>query len=352
MNIRLSTRSFLLSLIHKDATERLNRVLSPTTKHQNKEPERLTTETIISSLLGITHTSTFHSGNAALLTLFKAMEIPRSSQLIVPAICPEHFCRAADNLSLELVPVDVTPNWTMNYLTLADKVTKKTSAIYLPHLFGAVANVGKIADIARNAKIPLIEDCTHCLGITNQAAFSVGTAGIASIVSFPIARSTQSIESGATISTNSSNLSHRIHDIARQDAASMPNETASILNSNLNLLPTIIIMQNSRQDILSLVQKFEHLSQSRTMPHSNDRLILSIPDNSKLIETLSSHGIETERPAIASQDKFSSEIRPTSFPVASKLIDSLVEIPANCHLPKNALDFIASELSGFLDSPN
>ena len=47
-------------------------------------------------------------------------------------------------------------------IDIENKITKKTKAIMVVHLYGLMCDMSKIMKISKKYKIPVIEDCAQC----------------------------------------------------------------------------------------------------------------------------------------------------------------------------------------------
>ena len=84
------------------------------------------------------------------------------------------------------------------------KITKKTKAIMVVHLYGLMCDMEAIMKIAKNHKIPVIEDCAQCfLGTDNKKRIS-GTIGAVGSWSFETTKHITTGD-GGIVTTNNQN---------------------------------------------------------------------------------------------------------------------------------------------------
>ncbi len=83
-------------------------------------------------------------------------------------ICPSYiyFPPVFSILQLGALPVfaDTDYSHTLDPKGIEDKITKKTKAIIAAHMYGIVADMGPIMEIAKKHNLYVIEDCTECFG--------------------------------------------------------------------------------------------------------------------------------------------------------------------------------------------
>ena len=100
------------------------------------------------------------------------------------------------------IPVDISKeNWQLKIDDLKKKITKKTKAIMVVHLFGHSADMDPIISIAKKFNLKIIEDCAESLGVQYKGK-TVGTIGDLAAFSFYSNKTITSGE-GGMLTTNS-----------------------------------------------------------------------------------------------------------------------------------------------------
>ena len=105
------------------------------------------------------------NGTDALTLALKSLDLPKNSEVILPAMtyCSTAFAVIEANLKPILVDTDkLSPNISIE--DLKKKINKKTRVILPVHLYGSVANILEIKKIIKNKKIYLIDDCSQAHG--------------------------------------------------------------------------------------------------------------------------------------------------------------------------------------------
>ena len=105
------------------------------------------------------------NGTDALTIALKILNLPKDSEVIIPAMtyCSTEF--AVINAGLKPVLVDISSfEPTISLERLKNKITNKTKVIMPVHLYGSVVNINKIKKIIKNKKIFLIDDCAQAHG--------------------------------------------------------------------------------------------------------------------------------------------------------------------------------------------
>ena len=137
----------------------------------------------IANYIGTKYCVAFNSGTSAGHAALLAINI-NSGEVIVPSFT---FISTANwplmvNAKPKFVDIE-EENFGLNPERVKSEITKNTKAIIPIHYGGLPCKIIEINRIARNKKIPLIEDCAEALG-TKIKGVSVGTFGQMSIFSF------------------------------------------------------------------------------------------------------------------------------------------------------------------------
>jgi dTDP-4-amino-4,6-dideoxygalactose transaminase len=105
------------------------------------------------------------NGTDALTIALKILNLPKNSEVIMPAMTYCSTAFAVINAGLKPVLVDIsTLSPTISIDKLKAKITKNTKVIMPVHLYGSVVNIDKIKKIIKNKNIFLIDDCAQAHG--------------------------------------------------------------------------------------------------------------------------------------------------------------------------------------------
>lgn len=108
-----------------------------------------------------------NSGTAALQAALYSLDIGQGDEVIVPSFTFVATANAIISTGAKPVFVDILrENFTIDPEFITKKITKKTKAIMIVHLYGYVAFIDKIKDIAKKNNIAVIEDAAQSLGST------------------------------------------------------------------------------------------------------------------------------------------------------------------------------------------
>lgn len=142
------------------------------------------------------------SGTTALHTALSAIKITSRDEVLVPSLT--FVSSASIILQQNAVPVfvDINPNtFCIDVNDLEKKITKKTKAIIVVHLYGCPADIKSIMKIAKKYKLKIIEDCAQAHGARYNNHF-IGTFGSAGCFSFYQTKNMTTGEGGMVITNN------------------------------------------------------------------------------------------------------------------------------------------------------
>lgn len=124
------------------------------------------------------------NGTAALEIATRAIGIGKGDEVIMPTFTIISCAMAVTKLGAVPVLVDSDlESWNMKVDEIESKITSKTKAIMMVHLYGLPANVDKILEIAKKYNLKIIEDAAEMHGQTYKGK-PCGSFGDVSVFSF------------------------------------------------------------------------------------------------------------------------------------------------------------------------
>ena len=105
------------------------------------------------------------NGTDALTISLKILNLPKNSEVIIPAMTYCSTAFSVINAGLKPVLVDLEKNKpTICIREIKKKLTSKTKVIMPVHLYGSVVNINEIRKIIKHKKIYIIDDCSQAHG--------------------------------------------------------------------------------------------------------------------------------------------------------------------------------------------
>ncbi|MDH3823188.1 MAG: DegT/DnrJ/EryC1/StrS family aminotransferase, partial [Nitrosopumilus sp.] len=124
-------------------------------------------EKAASSLVKSKYAIAVNSGTSALQAALYALNIKKGDEVLVPSFTFIATANTVVSTGAKPIFVDILKeNYTINPDDLQKKVTKKTRAIIPVHLYGNVAHIEELSEIAKKNNLPIIEDSAQSLGST------------------------------------------------------------------------------------------------------------------------------------------------------------------------------------------
>lgn len=165
-------------------------------------------ENAYATYLGVRHAVTTSNGTTALHIAIASLGIGKGDEVIMPDLtiisCPLSvlYTGAAP------VFVDVDPvTFTIDPKLIEAKITKRTRAIMVVHLYGHPCDMDPIVTIAKKHKLPIIEDAAEAHGATykGKRVGSIGTVGAFSFYANKIVTTGE----GGMVATNATRIANR-----------------------------------------------------------------------------------------------------------------------------------------------
>ncbi len=287
-------------------TKKFNEVLNSGWYILGKQVEEF--EYAFAKYNGAKHCIGVASGLDAIYLSLKACDFPKDSEVIVPA--NTYIASILPILELGLKPILIEPNlrtYNIDHKRIEEKITSKTVAIEVVHLYGKCCQMDEIIRIKEKYGLVLIEDCAQAHGaMFNQR--KAGTFGEFGAFSFYPTKNLGALGDAGAILTDDSNYFEKLCYLRNYGSkvkyenkylgnnSRLDELQAAFLNFKLGFLDQI--NEHKRH----LAKKYqESISQSFAKPIFQDGFydvfhIYNIrhPQRDKLREFLLGNGVKTE----------------------------------------------------------
>ena len=203
-----------------------------------------------------------NSGTAALQASLYVLDIKPGDEVLIPSFTFIATANSIKSVGAKPVFVDILKNnYTMDPDDLRRKITKRTSAIIPVHLYGHVAYMKEILDIARSKNIKIIEDASQSLGSKLGGKHS-GTFSDLGCFSLYAAKVMTSGEGGAIV-TDDKKLFDKLkqirnHGISKEHLATafglnlrLPEISAAIAKVQMKKLPMLLRERKKNARVLT-----------------------------------------------------------------------------------------------------
>ena len=303
-----------------------------------------------------------NSGTSALLLAILSLKIGHGDEVIVPSFTFAATANAVALAGAKPIFADVDKRtFNLDINSVKNKITPRTKAIIVVHLFGLTADMHKFVELCKHRNLLLIEDAAqaHLATYENQAA---GTFGDAACFSFYPSKNMTTGEGGIVIFKDSHPA--RLARLLRNQGmeARYMNEvigfnfrmseiSAAIGISQLNKLHKLTEMRRAnamfyQQKLSSSIVPFVpkgcyHVYHQFTLTFENSR--------DKVKEELETIGIPSMIYYPTPVHKLPSYGSEISQPIAEKVCRQVLSIPISPSLSKRNRSFIANSLNDIIE---
>ena len=216
-NIPFLSLKDVTALHGAEINEAVSRVVNGGWYLQGKENEQF--EKHYSEFIGTKHTIGCANGLDALIWIFRAYiemgVMSPGDEVIVPA--NTYIATILAITENGLIPVLIEPK--PNTLEIDDelieaRITSKTKAIAIVHLYGRIAYTDKIGELCKKYNLKLIEDCAQSHGCKYYDGRITGSIGDAAGHSFYPGKNLGALGDGGAVTTNDDELAAAVRALA------------------------------------------------------------------------------------------------------------------------------------------
>jgi dTDP-4-amino-4,6-dideoxygalactose transaminase len=165
-------------------------------------------ENNFASYIGTEYCVGVGNGTDALVIALYAMDLPKGSEVIVPANSFIATSEAVTLNGLKVVFADVNDDYLLNIESVKSLINDNTSAIIPVHLYGQPCDMDSIMSLAKEYNLKVLEDCAQAHGATYKGKV-VGTFGDAATFSFYPGKNLGAYGDGGAIVTNNKDIEQK-----------------------------------------------------------------------------------------------------------------------------------------------
>src|SRR5258707_1259609 len=140
----------------------------------------------VARLCGVAHGVGVGSGTDALVLALRSCGVAAGDEVILPPFTFVATGSAVSALGAKPVFADIHPNtYNVDPAQIARRVTPRTRAIVVVHLYGLAADMDPIMEFARTRNLPVVEDAAQAIGAGYQNRRTGSLGGVACFSFFP-----------------------------------------------------------------------------------------------------------------------------------------------------------------------
>jgi dTDP-4-amino-4,6-dideoxygalactose transaminase len=289
------------------------------------------------------------NGLDALVLIFKAYiqlgKLQKGDEVIVPA--NTYIASILAVLQADLVPVLVEPKletFNINPNLITEKITTKTKAILAVHLYGQLAEMQLINDIAQQNNLLVIEDAAQSHGAISNQKSAIKNQQSSVAYSFYPSKNLGALGDAGAVVTNDDTLAKTIQSLRNYGSEAKYHNDFIGINSRLDELQAAFLnvklpqldAENEHRRTIAKRYLFEIKNDKITLPYwdfSNNHVfhvfVIRTENRSQLQEYLLSKGIQTviHYPIAPHHQKALSEWNSLSFPITEKIHQEVLSLP-------------------------
>lgn len=330
-------------------------------------------ESNFASYCGAAYAIGVGNGFDALVLIFKAYiqlgKLQKGDEVIVPA--NTYIASILAILQADLVPVLVEPKletYNLDPVLISDKITEKTKAILVVHLYGQLAAMEHINAIAVSCNLLVIEDAAQAHGAVDHQNIKSETVMGAKAYSFYPAKNLGALGDGGAVTTNDAALSKAIHSLRNYGSEIKYFNDHVGINSRLDELQAAFLnvklphldRENLQRQSVAMRYLTEIRNEKIVLPevtikdgfvvdHVFHLFVIRTQNRVHLQEYLLSNGIETviHYPVAPHQQKALENWNHLSFPTTEKIAREIVSLPMSPVLTNGEVSQIISILNQY-----
>ncbi len=266
-----------------------------------------------------------------------------------------------------LVPVLVeaeADTYNFSVAVVEAAITKKTKAIMPVHLYGQLAPMDALTEIAERHQLLIVEDAAQAHGAETSEGLKAGNLGYAAGFSFYPTKNLGALGDAGAVTTNDDALAAVVKKLRNYGASSKYVNELPGANSRLDELQAYFLLeklpvldaQNKRRRDIAEQYQTGIKNPLLTLPavpqwqsHVFHLYVIRVKERERFIAYLKEHGIGTliHYPIPPHRQKALPEYHHLSFPVTEQIHDEVVSIPLSPMLEDSEVQQIIEVLNRF-----
>lgn len=322
-------------------------------------------ESEFAEYIGAKHCVGLASGLDALWIAFRILGIGAGDEVIVQG---NTYIASVMGISINgATPVFVEPDeyYNIDASKIEERITEKTKAILVVHLYGQASNMASIMDIAHRYNLRVVEDCAQSHGAKHMGK-TTGTFGDIGCFSFYPSKNLGAFGDAGAIVTDDSELADAVRIFRNYGSEKRYHNKVVGTNSRLDELQAGLLrvrlrhMEELTLERLELCQRYTEKIENTAikMPmireHSTTvwhQYVIRTKQREDLISYLNKKEIGTiihyPIPPHLSEAYQYLNIKKGSFPMTEEYADTVLSIPLYNGMTEEEQDFVIEAINGF-----
>lgn len=313
---------------------------------------------------GVKHCIGCANGLDALSLIIKGYGFSDGDEIIVPAntYIASILAISQNGCTPILVEPDIT-TYNINPDLIEERITSKTKAIMVVHLYGQAVQMEKIWALAKKYNLKIIEDSAQAQGAIYKGK-RAGNLGGASGFSFYPGKNLGCLGDGGCVTTNDDELAYKIRAIANYGSDYKYHHILKGTNSRLDEIQAAILDvklkhlddDNSRRREIAKFYRENIKNKNIILPETYDEkahvwhlFVIRTANRKRLEKHLNENGIQTNihYPTAPHRQECYEEWKNYSFPVTEKIHNEVLSLPISPVLSDNELSKVIKSLNTY-----
>ncbi len=324
-------------------------------------------EKSFAQFIGVNHCIGTGNGLEALTLIILAMKQlegwNEQSEVIVPALTFIASAAAISRAGLRPVFCDVDHDFVISPEEVKRHITPHTRAILPVHLYGHMADMAALNEIAERHHLKIIEDAAQAHGAFCEET-KAGNWGDAAAFSFYPTKNLGALGDGGAVTTNDPRLAERIRMLANYGALQKYHHEQIGENSRLDEIQAAFLTQklpsldedNRKRQKIAQIYMNEIRNDRVSTPYSCDAKAsvfhiypVTTPHRDKLQRYMAQAGIETliHYPLALHQQKAYAAYRHLHFPNAERWAAEELSLPMSPVMTEEEAHYVATTINHF-----
>jgi dTDP-4-amino-4,6-dideoxygalactose transaminase len=198
-------------------------------------------EAEVAQFCGLAHGIGLASGTDALILALRACGVQPGDEVLLPPFTFVATGSAVSAIGAKPVFADIKPaTFNLDPAQLERRVTLRTRAIIVVHLYGLIADMRPILAFARARNLPVIEDAAQAIGATHQGK-RAGSFGDVGCFSFYPTKNLGAYGDAGLVVTQSEDIAARLRTLRNHGQVAKYVSSEPGLNSRLDEIQAAIL---------------------------------------------------------------------------------------------------------------
>ncbi len=313
--------------------------------------------------LGVNYCVGVGNGLEGILLALEAMGVQAGDEVIVPSHTFIATTLPISRLGAKIVFVEPDEFYTIDVNKIEEKITDKTKAIIVVHLYGQCANMEPIMEIAHRHNIKVLEDAAQAHGATYKGR-KAGSLGDVAEFSFYPGKNLGCLGDGGCVVTNDQEIADKVRALGNYGSFIKYKHIYKGYNSRLDT------MQAAALDVkLKYLDKWNKRRQEVATRYINEIknpkvilpkvrednthvwhvFVVRVENREEFMKYLEDKGIQTliHYPTAIHKQEAYKELNNEVYPLAEKYAKEVVSLPMYYGLTEEEVSYVIDAINNY-----